>query len=187
MVCSTGVGASIAAEVYGEYLAKVPAADYYVARYRKRVVDEHTATLTPDQVHSLVRSAAAQALPPSFFRRMRIPIGDHNADLVHSEFDVEGDLVGGYAPIRVRWSENPEGIERRVPSTVDVGRGSSWLEFRNEKGEDDFMAVRQDSVLGELQRLASRLTEQFLWREAQATWFILTGALHQKSCGHATS
>lgn len=37
------------------------------------------------------------------------------------------------------------------------------------------MAVRQDSVLGELQQLASSLTERFPWGEAQATWVVLTG------------
>ncbi len=31
------------------------------------------------------------------------------------------------------------------------------------------------TALGELQRLASRLAEQFPWREARAPWFILTG------------
>jgi hypothetical protein len=60
-------------------------------------------------------------------------------------------------------------------SAVTEGEDLAWLEFRNEEGEDDFMAVRQDSVLGELQRLSSRLAEQFPWREAQARWFILTG------------
>jgi hypothetical protein len=54
-------------EVYGEYLAKVAAADLYVARYRRRVLGEPTATLTPDQAHSLIRSPAAQVLPTSFF------------------------------------------------------------------------------------------------------------------------
>lgn len=54
-------------EVYGEYLAKVAAADLYVARYRRRVLGERTATLTPDQAHSLIRSPAAQVLPTSFF------------------------------------------------------------------------------------------------------------------------
>jgi hypothetical protein len=66
-------------EVYGEYLAKVAAADLYVARYRRRVLGEPTATLTPDQAHSLIRSPAAQVLPDSFFRGMRIPVGDHDA------------------------------------------------------------------------------------------------------------
>jgi hypothetical protein len=62
-----------------------------------------------------------------------------------------------------------------VPLAVPGGKDLAWLDFRNEEGEDDFMAVQRDSVLGELQRLASRLAEQFPWREVQATWFILTG------------
>ncbi len=37
------------------------------------------------------------------------------------------------------------------------------------------MAVRQDSVLGELQQLSSNLTERFPWGQAQPTWFVLTG------------
>jgi hypothetical protein len=164
------------AEVYGEYLAKVAAADYHVARYRKSVLGERTATLTPDQANSLIRSPAAQAFPTNFFRRMRIPAGNHNAAFLEHESDLdERESVGDYGIIRVRWSENPEGIERKVLSAVTEGEDLTWLDFKNEKGEDDFMAVRQDSVLGELQRLASRLTEQFPWREAQATWFILTG------------
>lgn len=57
------------AEVYGEYLAKVAAADAFVARCRERVLGERTATLTPDQAHSFIRSAAAQALPPIFSTR----------------------------------------------------------------------------------------------------------------------
>jgi hypothetical protein len=91
------------AEVYGEYLAKVAADDLYVARYRKRVFGEPTATLTPSQAYSLIRSAAAQTLPPGFFRRMRIPVGDHNAELLDYEFDVgEGESVKDYATIHVR-------------------------------------------------------------------------------------
>jgi hypothetical protein len=87
----------------------------------------------------------------------------------------EGDSAVDDATIRVRWTENPEGIEQRVPLAVPEGKDLAWLDFRNEEGEDDFMAVQRDSVLGELQRLASRLAEQFPWREVQATWFILTG------------
>jgi hypothetical protein len=163
-------------EVYGEYLAKVAAADYYVARYRERVLGEPTATLTPYQAHSLARSAAARALRPSFFRRMRIPVGDHNVEVLHHESVVdEGDSAVDHATIRVRWTEKPEGIEQRVPSAATEGKDLACLEFKNEEGEDDFIDVQQDSVLGELQRLASRLTAQFPWREAQATWFILTG------------
>ena len=164
-------------EVYGEYLAKVAAADLYVARYRKRVLGERTATLTPDQAHSLIRSPAAQVLPTSIFRGMRIPVGDHDAAFLDHEpgLDEAEESVGEYAIIRVWWTENPEGMEQRVQSAVTEGEDLTWLEFRNEEGEDAFMAVRQDSVLGELQRLASSLTERFPWPEAQATWFVLTG------------
>lgn len=168
--------ARLRAEVYGEYLARVAAADYYVTRYRERVFGERTAMLAPDQAHSLVRSAAAQALPPAFFREMRIPLGDHYVEVLHQGSDVdEGDSAVDHATIRVRWSESPEGTEQRVPLAVTEGKDLAWLEFRNEIGEDDSMAVRRDSVLGELQQLASRLTEQFPWRETQTTWFILTG------------
>jgi hypothetical protein len=52
------------AKVYGEYLAKVAADDLYVARYRKSVLGEPAATLTPSQAHNLIRSAAAQTPPP---------------------------------------------------------------------------------------------------------------------------
>ena len=171
-------------EVYGEYLAKVAAADFYVARYRKRVLGERMATLTPHQAHSLIRSPAAQALPANLFRGMRITISDHDAAFLEHESGLdEEESVGEYTIIRVRWSENPEGIEWRVQSAVTEGEESAvtegedlaWLEFRNEQGEDDYMAVRRDSVLGELQRLASSLTERFPWGEAQATWFVLTG------------
>ena len=92
----------------------------------------------------------------------------------------EGDSAVDDASIRVRWTENPEGIEQRVPLAASEGKDLIWLDFRNERGEDDYMAVRQDSALGELQRLASRLAEQFPWREVQATWFILTG--EPRSC-----
>jgi len=164
------------AEVYGEYLAKVAAADYFVARYREEVFSERTTTLTSEQAHSLVRSSAAQALPLSFFHEMRIPVGDHHVEVLHYEPDViEDDSVRDYATIRVRWSENRDGIEKRMVSDAIRDKDLAWLEFRNEEGEDDYMAVRQDSVLGELQRLATSLTERFPWREAQATWFILTG------------
>jgi hypothetical protein len=164
-------------EVYGEYLAKVAAADLYLGHYRKSVLGKRTATLTSDQAHSLIRSAAAQALPSSFFHRMRIPVGDHIVDVLHHESDTvhEGDSVADHATIRVRWSESPEGTEQRVSLAVTEGEDLAWLEFRNEKGEDDYMAVRQDSVLGELQQVASSLTERFPWGEAQATWFVLTG------------
>jgi hypothetical protein len=107
---------------------------------------------------------------------MRIPVGDHNAEFRDHEFDLdEGNAINDYATIRVWWAEKPEGIEQRVPRTVTEGKDLAWFYFRNREGEDDHMAVRQDSVLGELQRVARRLTEQFPWREAQATWFVLTG------------
>jgi hypothetical protein len=157
-------------EVYGEYLAKVAAADLYVARYRKRVLGERTATLTPQQAHSLIRSPAAQALPASLFRGMRITVGDHDAAFLEHDSGLdEEESVGEHAIIRVRWPENAEGTESRVQSAVTEGEESAvtegedlaWLEFRNEQGEDDYMAVRQDSVLGELQQLASSLTRRF--------------------------
>lgn len=102
---------------------------------------------------------------------MLIPVGDHDAAFLDHELglDEEEESVGEYAIIRLRWSENPEGIEWRVRSAVTEGEDLAWLEFRNEEGEDDYMAVRQDSVLGELQQLASSLTERFPWGEAQAT------------------
>jgi len=136
------------AEVYGEYLAKAAAADSFVARCRERVLGERTATLTPDQAHSFIRSAAAQALPPTFFHEMRIPVGDHIVEVLHRDSDVdEGDSAVDHATIRVRWTENPEGIEQRVPLAVPEGKDLAWLDFRNEEGEGDFMAVRRNSVL----------------------------------------
>jgi hypothetical protein len=165
------------AEVYGEYLAKVAADDLYVARYRKRVLGEPMATLTPSQAYSLIRSAAAQTLPPGFFQRMRIPVGDHSAVVLDYEFEGgEGESVKDNATIRVWWPENPEGILKRVQSSVSASAYFRWLEFRNEKGVDDSILVQRNSVLGELQRVGNRLAEQFPWREDQATWFTLTGA-----------
>lgn len=147
-----------------------------MARYRKSVLSEPGATLTPSQAHSLIRSAAAQTLPPGFFRRMRIPVGDYSAEVLDHEVDVgEGESVKDYATILVRWPENPEGILKRVRSPVSASAYSSRLEFRNEKDEDASILVQRSSVLGELQRVANRLTEQFPWREDQAAWFTLTG------------
>jgi hypothetical protein len=103
-------------------------------------------------------------------RRPRRCVFEHEPGL-----DEEEESVGEYAIIRLRWSENPEGIEWRVRSAVTEGEDLAWLDFKNEEGEDDFMAVRQDSVLGELQQLASSLIERFPWGETQTTWFILTG------------
>jgi hypothetical protein len=76
----------------------------------------------------------------------------------------------------VRWTENQEGILKRVRSSMGASAYHSWLEFRNEYGEDDSILVQRSSVLGELQRVANRLAEQFPWREDQAAWFTLTGA-----------
>jgi hypothetical protein len=64
---------ALRAEVYGEYLAKVAADVHYVASYRKRLLGERMATLTPDQAQGLVRSAAPRRFRPIFSAECEYP------------------------------------------------------------------------------------------------------------------
>jgi hypothetical protein len=164
------------AEVYEEYLAKVAGADYYVTRYRKKVLGESLTTVTRRQAYRLIRSSAAQALPPSFFRRMQIPVRGHDSELLAYESDVQdAGVTRDCATVRVTWAENVQGVDMRVMSESNESKYPTLLTFQNEQGHAESIYVWRGSVLGELQRLVSSLIKQFPWSEAQATWFVLTG------------
>ncbi len=164
-----------------EYLAKVASAHPDVYIFRTKVLGERL--LDAEEARGLLTSEAARFLSRSEFEEDHIPIVGHHATLEKYEQKREGEGVLYLATVHV----DPPGIEK-VARVFIWGPVSVWssedgmerlrgLTFPGGDGYVESIEVWARSLLGELHRLSDELAKTYEWQPAQATWFILTGAV----------
>jgi len=69
-----------------------------------------------------------------------------------------------------------EGLQHFSGTEYDaVHPGWQELQFLDKTGEIKSIQVLPSSALGALKKLSSQLTDIFMWKEPEATWFVLTG------------
>jgi hypothetical protein len=155
------------AEAFEEYLAHIATADPRVYRFRERMLGGRL--LTPEQARSFVHSPATRFFTRGLFEQCGIPLVGHSVELEGYERKREGARVKRRAVVRVE----PPGVSQ----VVQTSRSPQGLAFVNENGRADYVEVWNQSVLDRLRKLSGSLAAGYLWQEAQATWFVLTGTV----------
>lgn len=146
-----------------------------VQRYRQEILGG--AVLTSDGADAFLDSPALAVFDARWLVAQKIPIVGHEARLVTSDavrFD-----NGCYGERVVVHVDPPnDSIEMHFRWT---GKTTSRREFQREvqfpgpRGVPTKRRVWERSVLFDLAELAAWLAKRYMWREADAAWFVLTG------------
>gem|GEM_PF-2894200 len=159
------------AEVLAKELARIAAIDrtrglpaVAVALFREHYLDGKT--LSPKEAFDILRSPAAAYIDVTILKRLGLPAIGHISQITKQ---VEQD-PRTHLDIEVVWHGQAHQLWVEFhPSTL------LRLEYPTEDGLIDVLHVRETAFLGELQRISTEASRTFLWNEAQATWFVLTG------------
>jgi hypothetical protein len=162
-----------------QYLAMCAACDQDIYGFRKKVLKREL--LAEDQAWELLKSQAAALMEAGLFKRWKVPIIGHTAEIVGGDerFPVPLASEQNAATITV----HPPGITRTVEMPIWAGISHAeekclvGLEFPNEEGRIARRKVWSTSLLGELAKVGERLSERYRWQPAQAVWFVLTGEI----------
>jgi hypothetical protein len=149
-------GATRRAAAFASFLAALARAEPGVVRYRREVLGGRT--LSEEEALRFARSAI-----------LGVASWEGVKALPCLPWEAEGRIVA--------WREDGE-VELELTAPVQ-GRWRWWCnEWRllcyPWQGREEGVRVASGSVLGDLQKLASRLARRYQWQEAQATWFVLT-------------
>ena len=156
------------AEALCAFWAKLAEASGSVRSFRKKVLGG--IAISADEASRLLTSAAAAFLRPETFASRGVPIVGHT-----SELEVEERSNPFERPYRIRgslriWWSTGEAIvpvNREGPSPpepMEVWNGTETL----------LVAPWRLSVLGQLRKVTSKLTERHPWETPTAAWFVLT-------------
>jgi hypothetical protein len=159
---------ALRAEALCVYWAKLAEADRDVSSFRAKVLGGRA--VSADEAGRLVASPAAALIRAEYFARRGVPIVGHTAELEVSE--------------RSNPFERPYVIRGRLH--IEWRTGHAVLPFKNEGPappepmeiwngtELTLIAPWSLSVLGALRKTATKLTERYPWKIADAAWFVLT-------------
>jgi hypothetical protein len=139
-------------------------------------------TATPRRAVQVLLSPAASFLDSGFFQRERVPV-------VAVGVVVHGRSWGAYPANRQRW----EGIDlectwgaKTIRDTLQIPVRDGFVELLVRADPGLPLPIRcrvaKMSVLAEVQKLASELAAAYLWHEADAAWFILSGEAPSTPC-----
>jgi hypothetical protein len=160
-----------------EYLAMCAACDADVYRFREKVLEGEL--LSEDQARGLLKSPAAAILETRQFKGWGVPIVGHTAEVKSYESKL---LLQGYEYLATL-AVYPPGITPEVQMVPLLGtthageRRPVVLEFPDEEGRVAGRMVWSISLLGELKKVAEKLSERYRWHPAQAAWYVLTGEI----------
>jgi hypothetical protein len=172
---------------FQEYAAKRASCDDGVRWFRGWVLGDRL--LTAEQMRELVRSPAARFLEANKFEFAGgdIPLIGHRANLEYClPLRRGGSEVGHCARVSV----DAPGITETVENVFDEasrpapkkrrfkdGTYGQALYYVNEGGRARKVSVWDWSLLGQLRAVSERLAQWYRWEPAQATMFVLTGAI----------
>lgn len=159
---------ALRAEALCVYWAKLAEADRAVRSFRTKVLGG--TAISADEAGQLITSPAAALMRAEYFSRENVPIVGHTAELDVSErsnpfarpYRIRGSL-------RIQWPTGQAALPVHnmgpaPPEPMEVWNGI----------ELTLIAPWPLSVLGELRKVASKLTEHFPWQIRDAAWFVLT-------------
>jgi hypothetical protein len=143
------------AEAFSRFIATLARSEPGVVRYRREVLRGRT--LSEEEALRFVESPVLAVVPWEYLK-----------DLPCALWEVEGQVCeeDGKTVIELTW---PVGWRWRWQGGLRLQR----LRYPRE-GQEAIVSVASLSVLGDLQKLASRLAKDYPWQESQATWFVLT-------------
>lgn len=156
------------------YRAWQAAAHPAVRRFRQQVLGGRV--LSPEEARAFLASPATAWLSQYEFERRQILFIGHSATIVQNEYgdDDEGQLCHQIAiliePPGVTWAHMRYDLPRSLKETPT-------LAVVDENGREQRVTFNEHSVLADVHQLATKLVRHFPWAEAQATWFLLTGAV----------
>lgn len=172
---------------FEEYAAQRATRDDGVRWFRERVLGDRL--LTAKQARELLRSPAARFLEASTFEFAGgdVPLVGHRATLENYEPKRGNDREVCH---RATVSVAPPGITETVEYTFydapqlipkrtryKDGTGGQALYYVNERGRARKVSVWDRSLLERLRSLSEELAQWYRWEPAQATMFVLTGAI----------
>ena len=174
------------AAAFEEYLAYAANFDPNLHKFRDRVLGNRL--LTAEQARAFVQSPAARFFGDPWFEfgGGSIPLTGHHATLQSIEHEREGQKVRHRAKVSVdppgitenaeRWTYEPAHKAIRPRPNDDIGNGEP-LSFVDAEGRARTSWVWEKSLLDGLRRLSEKLAKRYLWENAQATMFVLTGEI----------
>jgi hypothetical protein len=174
------------AAAFEEYLAYAANFDQDLHRFRDSVLGNRL--LTAEQARAFVQSPAARFFGAHRFEfgGGNIPLTGHHATRDNYERGREGEKVWSRATVSVdppgitetveKWTLKPLHKVIRQRRNDDVGDGEP-LPFVDAEGRARTSWVWKESLLEELRRLSEKLAKRYLWEDAQATMFVLSGEI----------
>jgi hypothetical protein len=151
------------ARAISEAVAKYAACRRRVRRFRERFLGGRV--LSEAEARAFVASPALAILLPHTCEAWGIPFLGHVA---------KAERLAGHDGEQVSIHVSPPGITRRVRCTRQT---RLVLSTPGANEERHAVEVQRHSVLDELRRAAVELADRCDWPEAEAAWFILTGAV----------
>jgi hypothetical protein len=160
---------ALRAEALCVFWAKLAEAGRDVRSFRKKVLGR--TAISADEANRLLTSPAAALMRAEAFHRHGAPIVGHSAELDIEErsnpferpFRIRGSLRIAWSTGEAVLSVKNEGP--RPPESMEVWNGT----------EPILIAPWPQSVLGQLRKVTSKLTERYPWDTPATAWFVLTG------------
>jgi hypothetical protein len=170
-----------------------------VKDFRVKYLDDKL--LTPRQARALLTSPVAAHWPRLFFKTLRVPVVGHTDQVTEGLTDERGPYSLIEVPLP---SSKVESFKDRRPLPLSAGpweipakresarsndkprreletKPGNWkiLPFPGEDGYTHRVLVQPHSVLGDLNKIVSRLIQRYPWEEPDTVWFVLTGETPQ--------
>lgn len=143
------------AEAFSRWVAAVARAEPGVVRYRQEVLGGRT--LSEEEAYAFVESPVLAVAPWEYLKGLPCAPWEVEGKVWEEDGEVVLELE---RPVHRRWRGRPNW---EVLSYPRQGRG-------------EVVRVASQSVLGELQELATWLAQRYSWQDVQAVWFVLTDA-----------
>ena len=126
--------------------------------------------------YGVLNSPAAAHLRWEFLERSDIPVVGHTSRIV-SHTESRDPAHPGRTRDRLEFAIDWDGGHHET-FTEDSRQTADYLtlEYPKDQNEMATVLVKPESPLGRLKTLATELAGKYLWDEAEATWFVLTGA-----------
>lgn len=168
--------------VFSDYLKDCAERSDLVRRFRKSILNGQT--LSPEEARLFLRSPALRFLPVQTFAERGIPFTKHLSSVL--EPSIEIDSSGAFiihGKLAIFWAGNAEQIpfsnKSLMKSEVLPYPQHVTLAMPNELAQHPKLFVGERTAFARLAFSNKILTEQYPWKESDATWFMLTGEAPQ--------
>lgn len=158
------------AEALSGYLATLGASEVTVRRFREEMLGG--ATLSREQVNSLLRSPAPYLLSRAEFGPDSVAVIRHHATAIRKRKELRGGAWLERISLKLRLQK---GCRRYSFTVRRTGFDRMWLDLPPIAWGFEQFPVLQGSVFGELRLVGDYLSHAYPWQTWDSIWFVLTG------------